>query len=327
VAEVPAERLWRFVIGALPRALSLARRRKPVTVIAGSGLSAPFAWACARLCRARYIVYLHGLDIVADSLPYRLAWLPFVRRADLALANSHNTAMLACRVGVARVEILHPGTDFPPFRPDIAQAFRARHDLGARPLMLSVGRLTPRKGLADFVREALPAILRVHPDAHLLVIGEDAVHAAKATLGSELRRVREAAEVAGVAPAIRFMPHCDDNELAAAYQSADVHVFPVRKVPGDVEGFGMVAIEAAANGLPTVAFAVGGVPDAVIEPATGDLVAAGDYSAFAQAVVDRLATRGDNSARQAIRGTAARFGWDAFEARLRELLAGAGGSL
>lgn len=325
VAEVPAERLWRFLLGALPRALSMARRCEPGVVIAGSGLSAPFAWACARLCHAPYIVYLHGLDIVADSLPYRLAWLPFVRRADLALANSRNTAMLAGRVGVARVEVLHPGTDFPPLRPDVAEAFRARHDLGARPLLLSVGRLTPRKGLAGFVRDALPAILRVHPDACLLVIGEDAIHAAKAAPGSELQRVRDAAEAAGVAPSIRFMPHCDDDELVAAYQSADVHVFPVREVPSDVEGFGMVAVEAAANGLPTVAFAVGGVPDAVVEPATGDLVEPGDYPAFAEAVMRRLAMRGDAGARQATRDAAARFGWDAFEARLRVLLGGAGG--
>jgi phosphatidylinositol alpha-1,6-mannosyltransferase len=321
VTEVPAERLSRFLLGALPRALSLARRCRPGTVVAGSGLSAPFAWACARLCRARYVVYLHGLDIVADSLPYRLAWLPFVRRADLALVNSRNTAMLAARAGVARIEILHPGTDFPPLDPAAAAAFRARHDLADRPVLLSVGRLTPRKGLAGFVRDCLPAILRAHPAARLLVIGEDAVHAAKAAPGSELQRVRAAAEAAGVGDAIRFLPHCDDGELVAAYQAADVHVFPVRETAGDVEGFGMVAIEAAANGLPTVAFAVGGVPDAVLEPATGDLVAAGDYAAFAEAVVRRLATRGDARARQATREAAARFGWDAFEARLHALMA------
>jgi phosphatidylinositol alpha-1,6-mannosyltransferase len=324
VAAVPAERLPRFVAGVLPRALSLAWRRKPATVVAGSGLAAPFAWACARLCRARYVAYLHGLDIVADSLAYRLAWLPFVRRADLALANSRNTAMLARRAGVARVEIVHPGTDFPPLRPEAAKAFRARHGLGPRPLMLSVGRLTPRKGLAGFVRHALPAILRVHPDARLLVIGEDAIHAANAARGSELQRVREAAEAAGVVEAIRFLPHCDDDELAAAYQAADVHVFPVREVPGDVEGFGMVAVEAAASGLPTVAFAVGGVPDAVVEPATGTLVAAGDHAAFADAVVRRLEARDDDGARRAAREAAARFGWDVFESRLRALLAEAG---
>jgi phosphatidylinositol alpha-1,6-mannosyltransferase len=325
VAEVPAERVSRFLIGALPRALSLALRWKPRRVVAGSGLSAPFAWVCARLCHARYIVYLHGLDIVADSPSYRLAWLPFVRRADLALVNSRNTAMLAERAGVARVEILNPGTDFPPLDPKAAAAFRARHGFGTRPLLLSVGRLTPRKGVADFVREVMPAIVRVHPGACLLVIGEDAIHAANVTRGSELQRVRDAADAAGVADSIRFMPHCHEDELIAAYQASDVHVFPVREIPGDVEGFGMVAVEAAANGLPTVAFAVGGVPDAVLEPATGDLVAANDYQAFAEAVARRLAMRGDAGARRATRGAAAQFGWDAFDARLRRLLAVADG--
>ncbi|QIL21432.1 glycosyltransferase family 4 protein [Thermomonas sp. HDW16] len=322
VAEVPAERLSRFLVSALPRALSLARSSKPGVVVAGSGLSAPFAWACARLFGARYIVYLHGLDIVTNSTPYRLAWLPFVRRADLALVNSRNTAMLATRAGVAHVEILHPGTDFPPLRPDAVETFRERHGLGARPLMLSVGRLTPRKGLVDFVHKTLPLVLNVYPDARLVVIGDDAVHAAKTEPGSELRRVQEAAEAAGMTGSILFLPHCDDEVLATAYQSADVHVFPVREVPGDVEGFGMVAIEAAANGLPTVAFAVGGVPDAVLEHATGDLIVAGDHEAFARAITHRLETRGDVRARRAIREAAACYGWEVFETRLRRLLDG-----
>lgn len=326
VAEVPAGYLPRFLLGLLPRVLWLAWRQRPTVVIAGSGLASPFAWVCARLCGAHYLAYLHGLDLVADSVLYRLAWLPFVRRADLALVNSRNTQLLAERVGVRHSEILHPGTEFPPLDPGAAAAFRTRHDFSDRPLLLSVGRLTPRKGLVDFIRNALPEVVRAHPDTLLAVIGEDATQAVRAVPGSELQRAREAAEAAGVIDAVRFLPHCTDAELIAAYQAADLHVFPVREIAGDVEGFGMVAIEAAANGLPTVAFAVGGVPDAVLEPTTGDLVVAGDHGAFAAAVARRLAARGDASVRQIARDAAARFGWDVFEARLRQLVPGAGRS-
>jgi phosphatidylinositol alpha-1,6-mannosyltransferase len=324
VVEVPAERISRFMLGALPAALHLARRQRSHIVIAGSGLSAPFAYICARAVGASYIVYLHGLDLVADSLVYRMGWLPFIRRADLALVNSRNTQRLAERAGVLRSEVLYPGTDFPSWDLPAANRFREKLGLGQSPLLLSVGRLTPRKGLGPFIRETLPAIVAECPGTRLLIIGEDAVHAAKADSGSERERVQAAIREVGLTDAVMFLPHCPDAELIAAYQAADVHVFPVLDVQGDVEGFGMVAVEAAANGLPTVAFRAGGVPDAIMEGATGDLIPAGDYQAFASAVVRRLASAGEPAEREAIRAAAMPFGWDRFNARLADLLNGMG---
>lgn len=78
-------------------------------------------------------------------------------------------------------------------------------------------------------------------------------------------------------------PH-DDPEISEAYFAADVHVFPVQDRPGDNEGFGMVAIEAAAHGLPTVAYDAGGVSDAVSVPASGGLVASGMHDRYASAI-------------------------------------------
>lgn len=152
------------------------------------------------------------------------------------------------------------------------------------------------------------------------------IGAVRAVAGFELQRAREAAEAAGVIDALRFLPHCTDAEFIVAYQVAGLHVPPVRAITGDVEGFGMVAIEAAANGLPTVAFAVGGVPEAVLEATAGDLVMAGDHGAFAAAVAHRFVARGDASVRRIARDVAARFGWDVFEARLRQLAPCAGRS-
>src|SRR3546814_1721721 len=75
-----------------------------------------------------------------------------------------------------------------------------------------------------------------------------------------------------------------DRELEDAWAASAVHVFPVREIPGDPEGFGMVAMEAAAHGVPTVAYAVGGVPDAVLDGTSGVLVQPGDEVGFAEAV-------------------------------------------
>ena len=79
--------------------------------------------------------------------------------------------------------------------------------------------------------------------------------------------------------------------LHAAYAEADALVFPVLELPGDVEGFGMVALEAAAHGLPTFGFRSGGVPDAVQEGRTGELVSASDYGGLAERLANHLASR------------------------------------
>lgn len=311
-----------FLIATLWRAIRLARRCKPEWVIAGSGLTAPIAWLVARCAGGRTAVYLHGLDIVAPSRAYRWFWLPFIRRCDLALVNSANTARLAQSRGVRPqiTHVLHPGTDLPTLDPKAARDFRASQGFGGRRLLLSVGRLTQRKGLVEFVTRALPTVVASYPDALVVVIGDEASDALHARAGSERERILAAARIAGVEQNIRFLGRCDDAALGAAYQAADIHVFPVLELPGDVEGFGMVALESAANGLPTVAFAVGGVPDAVLDGQTGTLVEPGSYVALADAVIRQLAHARGSATIAACREFAAGKEWPVFGVRLRRLL-------
>ena len=122
--------------------------------------------------------------------------------------------------------------------------------------------------------------------------------------------------------ALQWLGSCTDAELAEAYQAADVHVFPVRDMPGDVEGFGMVAIEAAANGLFTVAFDVGGVRDAIVVGASGTLVSAGDYEGFATEVLDTLRQAPIGQSARA-RAAVGRFSWERFGREMREALVAA----
>ena len=126
--------------------------------------------------------------------------------------------------------------------------------------MLPAGRLTARKGLAEFAAEALPRVVAACPEALLVVIGGEPADALHGGSGGGAARVRTAAASASVQDHLRFLGSASDAELSEAYQAADVLVFPVRDLAGDVQGFGM---EAAAHGLPTVTYATSGVVDAL----------------------------------------------------------------
>jgi phosphatidylinositol alpha-1,6-mannosyltransferase len=322
VVEVPPAPLAAFLTRAGLAAWTAARRPADV-VLAGSGLTTPHALLAARRAGGRAGAYVHGLDLVVRNPMYQALWLPALRRLDFAWANSRNTARLAQQAGVAggRIRVIHPAVDATVVDPVAAREVRQRLALGDGPLLVSVGRLTRRKGLAGFVRDVLPRVRAAHPAATLLVVGDDAPYAL-AGRGDHLRGEIEAlASAAGAAQAIRFLGPRRDAELAAILASADVHVFPVIEVPGDVEGFGMVAIEAAAQGLATVAYSVGGIPDAVIEPDTGRLCAPGDASAFADAVIAAIDAAADADRRQRCIAAAARFGIDRFDAEVHAALA------
>lgn len=314
--------LARFLMATLHRAMRLAWARKPEWVIAGSGLTAPIAWLAARSVRRRVAVYLHGLDIVASSRIYQWFWLPFIRHCDLVLVNSTNTGRLATANGVPpnRIHVLHPGTELPLLDERMAEDFRRRFNLGKRPLLLTVGRLTQRKGLAAFVTKALPSIVSRHPDTLLLIIGDEAGEALQSRSGSERERILAAAHASGVEKHVFFLGRCDEATLTAAYQASNVHIFPVLELPGDVEGFGMVALEAAAHGLRTVAFAVGGVPDAVEDGVTGRLIAPNNYDDFVAAVISEFELVHDATVINGCIQFAASKAWPIFGKRLRDLL-------
>lgn len=320
VQEVALRPLWRFLLASAWEAFRLARRQRPGLVLAGSGLTAPAAWLAARACGARTAVYVHGLDVAVRHPVYRALWYPMLRRMDVVVANSRPTAGLVRALGVAeeKLRIVHPGVACPeaPQPSEALRHFRDRHGLGDARLLLSIGRLTERKGLREFVCEALPGIVQEAPDVVLAVIGDAPTDSLLAGVQSR-ESIQAAAEAAGVERHLRFLGVITDPQaLACAYESAALHVFPVRELPGDPEGFGMVAIEAAAHGLPTVAFATGGIVDAVADGRSGRLVAPRDYEGLRNATLAVLGD-GEGAWRTQAQGFARQFAWPRFGASLR----------
>lgn len=321
IQEVALNPLTRFLLSAQWQAYRIARTWKPDVILAGSGLTAPVAWVSARFCGAESAAYVHGLDIATRHPLYRALWLPALRRMDRVIANSRATRQLALDAGIenSRIAIVHPGTDLAqdPPGPAAVEQIRSDQTQGEGPVLLSVGRLTRRKGLREFVTDVLPQIVSARPGAMLLIVGDaptDALHAESQTQES----IQAAADAAGVGANIRFLGVITDRRrLAALYRSADVHVFPVQHIPGDPEGFGMVAIEAAAEGLPTVAYSTNGVVDAVSEGESGLLVPPGDSAGFARAVLELL----DNPPSPSmVSKHAEKFSWAHFGEGLRAAL-------
>jgi phosphatidylinositol alpha-1,6-mannosyltransferase len=209
---------------------------------------------------------------------------------------------------------LTPGVDETAYRPDVdGSSIRARHQLGERPVVLCVSRLMPRKGQDTLIR-ALPELRRSVPEVVLLIVGG----------GPYRDRLVKLAASLGVSDAVVFTGSVPASELPLHYAAADVFAMPCRtRNHGlDVEGLGIVYLEASATGLPVVAGDSGGAPDAVRPEETGYVVPGRDV----RALTDRLTELLLDPVLAARLGQAGRswveqdWRWDVVAARLRELL-------
>jgi len=319
--QCPSSSLVKFIFYAFFKALQASKHLKPKLILAGSGLTAPIVWIAARIFNTRCIVYLHGLDIEVKHSVYQWLWVPFFRHFDQVIVNSHFTQRLALEAGIPadRITILHPGVKLPDLREAQQKrlSFRERHNLDNIPVMLYVGRITARKGLSVFVKHSLQDIIEKHPDARLLIVG-DKPDQALLKQNDERQQVKSMLVKQHLEDRVSFLGSIDDEELNAAYFASDVLIFPVQPCPHDNEGFGMVAMEAAAHGLPTVAFAAGGVPDAVADGISGRLIPAGDNAAFAQAVI-KILSKPVSNYRDSCCHFAESFSWTAFGKGIRQI--------
>jgi phosphatidylinositol alpha-1,6-mannosyltransferase len=180
----------------------------------------------------------------------------------------------------SRMVQLPPGVDEKTFHPDSGGAVvRAALGLADRPVVVCVSRLVPRKGQDTLIR-AMPRILHEVPDAALLIVGG----------GPYRDDLEKLAARTGVSHAVRCTGPVPWSELPAHYGAGDVFAMPCRTRRGglDVEGLGIVYLEASATGLPVVAGDSGGAPDAVLDGETGWVVAGGSPAQSADRILTLL---------------------------------------
>jgi phosphatidyl-myo-inositol dimannoside synthase len=246
----------------------------------------------------RFVVWTHGEDLItaATSRELRLLTRWVYRRASVAVANSRNTARLLEAFGVPRskIDIVYPAVDADRFHPAVdGRAMRAALGIDDRTvLLLSVGRLQRRKG-HDVMLRALARLSGITPPLHYVIVGD----------GRERTRLEMLARECGVRDRVTFMGEVADPTLPAWYAACDIFALPNRvDEDGDIEGFGIVFLEAAATGRPAIGGDSGGVPEAIERGVSGLLV----DGASVEAVADAIRTLATNPPLRHHLGNAAR---------------------
>ena len=213
-----------------------------------------------------YVVWAHGEDLVTatTSREFTLLTKLVFRGASAAIANSQNTASLLRALGVpdARIHIVYPAVDAERFHPDVdGRRVRRRFASDDDILLLSVGRLQRRKG-QDVAIQAVAALKHELPGLRYVIAGD----------GEERPRLERLIAEHAVADRVFLTGIVPADELSAYYAACDIFLLPNRNHEGDIEGFGIVFLEAAATGKPAIGGDDGGVPEAVERNVTGLLV-------------------------------------------------------
>lgn len=302
------------------RAVGLLREHGCTSVWFGAaaplGLMAP---ALRRAGAERLVATTHGHEAGWAQLPAARQLLRRIGESTdtITYLGEYTRSRIATALtpdAARRMVQLPPGVDEKTFhRGSGGEEVRARLGLTERPVVVCVSRLVPRKGQDTLIR-AMPRILAAEPDAVLLVVGG----------GPYEQDLRRLARESGVEASVRFTGSVPWSELPAHYGAGDVFAMPCRTRRGglDVEGLGIVYLEASATGLPVVAGDSGGAPDAVLDGETGWVVRGGEPAEAAERIVallgdaelrDRMGERGRQWVEE-------RWRWDLLAEQLRTLL-------
>ena len=262
--------LPRFMLASALRVLRGCVQRRIAILHVGDPVLAPLAHI-ARAFGVPTVVTIHGLDVTCAHPVYRGYRRSFLRNFDgyVCISRRVRDAAIAAGVPADRIVVIGIGIAETPSN---APAIRDDNRL------LFVGRLVKRKGVAWFVDAVLPRLVTENPRLQLAIVGD----------GPERTAIASAASAAGVGKHLVWRGVVDEQAKVDELSRATMCVMPNVLVPGDVEGFGIVALEAAAAACPLLASGVDGLRDAVDDGKSGLLVPPGDADAWVVAIENWL---------------------------------------
>ena len=298
---------------------ALVRERKITTVFFGA--AAPLGLLSKGLRRAgvkEIVALTHGHEVWWSKVfPFTLAMKSISRQVNtltyLGEFTRNAISKSVTKVAAQSMVKIAPGIDTDHFSPQDARELRNELGLTEKKVIVSVGRLVHRKG-QDVLIEAMPAIIKDVPEAHILMIGEGPY---RSYLENRVRAL-------GIQERVTFIGRIQYADLPRYICAGDLFVMPSRsRLAGlEVEGLGIVYLEASACGLPVIAGDSGGAPDAVLEGQTGLVVDGTSKSEVAAAVVELLLDP-DRSRAMGVRGRQwiiQEWRWEIWSARFAELL-------
>lgn len=249
------------------------------------------AWMLKQGCGIPYVCYVHGEEVNKNYVgrptglltSRQLRWMlkRVLSDADGLIANSRSTKRILMDdwgLPESRIHLMYPGVDGRWFVPmESNEAERRRLGWTGRRVVLTVGRLDARKGHDQMIR-ALQRIRMSVPDVLYAIIGD-----------GERREFLEAlVEREGLMHHVSFLGEVEESTLLSCYQQCDLFVLPNRQVGNDIEGFGIVLVEAQACGKAVVAGDSGGTAETLWEPHTGRIVSCEDVHQLSSVVVELL---------------------------------------
>lgn len=246
-------------------------RRRPDLIHCGDLYpSAVIGLLCQRLFGIPFIAYSHGEDItLTDERRFQPKLRDLIyRSADAIIANGQFAIENLHRIGIdpGKIHKLTPGLDPFDFFPEpVSPDLRVRYGLEGFLIIVTIARLVSRKGHARVLR-AFAALQGQIPPTKYLIVG-------RGPLEPELRQLAQDLHIADNVIFAGFIP---DEQINQHYNLADLLAMPNTAEAGDVEGFGMVFLEANAAGKPVIGGRSGGVPEAIVHGVTGLLVSSDD---------------------------------------------------
>lgn len=228
-----------------------------------------------------YYIFSHGMDITKLSGRKKMLAKKIIRHAAGMFVNSNFTKQQAIKLDALADEttVVYPCPHIHQ-RPTSGEieATKLQFGLENKKVILTVGRLIKRKG-CDMVIEAMPAVLQKIPNTIYIIAGA----------GPEADNLKTLVRTKRIADNVIFTNGVSDKKLSALFELCDVFIMPARQLPdGDVEGFGIVYLEAALFGKPVIGGKSGGVPEAVIDGYTGLVVDPLNTSQIAAAIIKLL---------------------------------------
>ena len=242
---------------------------------------------CRELTGCRLIYYIHGEEVTThfEVGSFGKKRLQHLARADaiVAVSNFTRNTLLELGLPTERIHLIEDAVDTVHFCPGpVVHSFRQHWGVENKRLVVSIGRLVPRKGF-DRSIEGWPSVLVQHPDAHLLIVGD----------GPQRGELESLLARHGLQESVTLTGPLSDADLLSAYRSAEFFMMPNRTMPdGDTEGFGLVFLEANACGRAVIGGKAGGAVEAVKDGETGLLVDGNVAADIAGAVIRLLANPG-----------------------------------